>query len=230
MQLTIPAKLRNETGRKTNILRAEGSVPAVVYGFEIEPTNITIDRNEMERMYKSAGESTILTVDIDGKTHEVLIQDVQRDALTGFFTHVDFRKIDMTKKVEAEISLTLVGEAPAVKELGGSLIQSLEEVQVEALPNALVREIEVDVSQLATFDDVVHVKDLIAPAGIDILTDENRTIASVQPPRSEEEMAALEEEVTEDVDAVEVTSEKKEGEESEGEESQKDGKEEATKA
>lgn len=222
MQLTINADARSEMGRKTNSLRAEGKIPAVVYGFDIEPTNVTLDRNEMERVYREAGESTILNVAIDGKEHSVLIQDIQRDPLTGFFTHADFRKIDMTKKVEATIELTVVGEAPAVKELGGTLIQNLDEVDVEALPSALVRSFDVDVSTLKTFDDVIRVKDIAIPEGIEVLTDENRSVATVQPPRSEEEMAALDEAVEENVEAVEVTTEKKE--EGEGEEASSDEK------
>lgn len=210
MQLTITAEARSEMGRKTNSLRAEGKMPAVVYGFEIEPTNITVDRNEMERIYRQAGESTILNVNIDGKEHSVLIQDIQRDPLTGFFTHADFRKIDMSQKVEATIELTVVGEAPAVKELGGTLIQNLDEVEVEALPSALVRSMDVDVSVLKTFDDIIRVKDIVVPAGIEVLTDGDRSVAFVQPPRSEAEMAALDEAVEENVDNVEVTTEKKE--------------------
>lgn len=213
--MTLSAKAREEKGRKTNVLRAEGQVPAVVYGFAIEPTSITVDRSDMERLYTKAGESTVVDLDIDGTVHPVLIQEVQRDALTGFFTHVDFRKLNMTERVEAAVSLVLEGEAPAVKGLGGTLIHALDEVEVSALPNALVREIIVDISVLATFDDAVHVSDLSVPAGVEILTEGTATVASVAPPRSEEELAALDEEVQNNVDSVEVTSEKKEEENAE---------------
>lgn len=222
-QLTVTANVREEKGRKTDHLRAEGQIPAVVYGFEIEPTSITLDRNVMEKLYQDAGESTVLALDVAGTSHEVLIQDIQRDPLTGFITHADFRKVDMNKKVEAVISLTIVGEAAAVKELGGTLIQNLDEVEVLSLPSALVREIEVDISALKTFDDVVRVKDLNVPEGIEILTDENRSIALTQAPRTEAEMAALDEAVEVDVDSVEVTSEKKE----EGEAAEAAGEEKA---
>jgi large subunit ribosomal protein L25 len=92
-------------------------------------------------------------------------------------------------------------------------MRTLEEVDVLALPSALVRELEVDISALATFDDVIRVKDLTAPAGIEILTEVETAVASVQPPRTQEEMDALDEAVVEDVDAVEVEGETKEGEE-----------------
>lgn len=215
--LKLTAQKREEKGRKTNALRAEGKVPAIVYGFEVEPISLTIDRNEFERLYSQAGESTVLNLEIDGNSLEVLIQDIQRDPITGFITHGDFRKIDMSKKVETAIKLKLVGESAAVKSLGGTLIQSIEEVEVLSLPNALVRAMDVDISTLETFDDVVRVKDIEVPEGIEILTDEQRSVATVQPPRTEEEMEALESEVEENVEDVEVTSEKT-GEEGEGEE------------
>lgn len=215
-QITLQAVPRKTTGRKNNILRAEGKLPGVVYGHSIEPSSIVLERNEMERVYNKAGESTMLKLEFEGNSYEVLIQDVQRDPLTGFLTHIDFRKIDMASKLEAVIELVLNGSAPAVKELGGTLVQNLDEVEVEALPNALVREIEVDVSSLKTFDDVVRVKDIQAPEGVEILNNPEQAVASVQPPRSEEELAALDEVVEENVDAVEVTTEKKDAEEEEG--------------
>ena len=109
--ITLLAEIRDIKGRKTDSLRREGKVPGVVYGFEIESTNITIDRNEMERFYRLAGESTVLNLEINGENHEVLIQDIQRDAITEFIIHCDFRKLDMSKKIEALIKLELVGEA-----------------------------------------------------------------------------------------------------------------------
>ena len=194
-QFTLTADVRETLGRKTDYLRAEGNVPAVVYGFDTEPVNLTLDRNAVEKMYGNAGESTVIDLQAGGKNYNVLIQEIQRDALTGFIVHTDFRSIDMTKPVEATVSLTMDGEAPAVKGLGGTLIQSLEEVEVKALPSALVSEIIVDVSVLNTFDDVIRVSDLTAPEGIEFLTTATRTIATVQAPRTEEQMAALDEEI-----------------------------------
>lgn len=212
---TIQAQARTELGRKTNRLRADGKIPAVVYGFEIKPMSISVDRVQMDKLYEEAGESTLLTLHVDGKEHEVLIEDVQRDPMTGFLRHADFRKIDLNKPVEATVELKLVGESGAVKELGGTLVQSLDEVEVSALPKALVREIDVDISALKTFDDMIRVSDLKVPAGIEILTTPTFSVAMVQPPRSEAELAALDEAVVENVEAVEVTTEKKveEGEE-----------------
>lgn len=214
--MTIEARPRELTGRKTNQLRAQGAVPAIMYGFETEPTSVELERNDLERLYKKAGESTVVQLSVGGSEHPVLIQDIQRDPLTGFITHADFRRINLDQKVEATIRLELEGIPPAVKEHGGTLIQSLEEVDVSALPTALVRSIKVDVTVLATFDDVIRVSDLQVPDGVEILEDAKRAIATVQPPRTEAEMEALDEAIEADVDAVEVTSEKGEDENAEG--------------
>lgn len=225
----IEAKTREIHGRKTNGLRLEGLVPAVMYGFETEPKNITLDRNAFAKVYGQAGESTLVDLEIDGKTHPVLISEIQRDPLTDFITHADFRRVDTKRKIEADIPLKLVGMPPAVKELGGTLLQSLEEVQVMSLPDALVHEIEVDVTKLATFDDVIRVKDIVIPAGIEVKSDLEQAVASVQPPRSEEELAALNSAVDADVSKVEVLTEKKEEAPAEGAEAAAPEKKEAKK-
>ncbi len=205
----IQAKTREVSGRKTNTLRATGQVPAVMYGFETQPTNIVLDRNAFVKVYSQAGESTVVDLEIEGVKHPVLIAEIQRDPLTDFITHADFRRVDPKRKIEADIPLKLVGIPPAVKELGGTLVQSLEEIQVMSLPDALVHEIEVDVSKLATFDDVIRVRDIAIPKDIEVKTDMDQAVASVQPPLSEAEIAALDAAVDTDVSKVEVLTEKK---------------------
>ncbi len=207
--ISLTSTPREITGRKTDALRASGQVPAVIYGFGTEPTNVTINRNAFIKVLAAAGSSSVVDLSIGEKVHQVLIGEVQRNVLTDFVTHIDFRAVDPKRKIEAKIPLVLVGLAPAVKELGGTLLQTLEEVEVVSLPSALVHEISVDVSSLKTFDDVIRVSNLIIPAGIEIKTDADMAIASVQAPRSEEELAKLNEAVDSDISKVEVTTEKK---------------------
>lgn len=211
----LQAVARAEQGRKTDELRAEGKVPAVLYGSGVTPTNITVDRNAFVRAYNQAGTSMVLDLDVNGTVHPVLIAEVQRDPLTDFVTHADFRRVDMTKKIEAKIPLKLTGIAKAVKDLGGTLVQSLEEIEVVCFPNALVHNIEIDISSLNTFEDVIRVSDIKVPGGIEVKTESETAVASVQPPRSEAEMAALDSAVDADVSKVEITSEKKEDAEAE---------------
>lgn len=215
----LDAKTRTEKGRKTYVLRAAGAVPAVVYGAGTQPQTLTVDRNQFVKMYQEAGESSIVELKIDGASPlHVLIQDYQIDPLRNEFTHIDFRSIDMNKEIETEVELEFIGESAAVKALGGTFIPSLESVEIRALPSKLVRSIKVDISKLATFDDAIHVSDLQVPEGIQVLEDADVTIAAVEPPRSEEEMKALDEAVEMDVTAVEMAEKKEEPEEGEGEE------------
>jgi len=215
--MTLAAQPRELRGRKTLGLRVENIVPAVMYGFDTEPANIQLDRNDFGRMYAKAGSSSVVQLDIGGTLHPVLVQAIQYDPLTDYVTHVDFRRINMDVKVETTISIVLEGLAPAVKDLNGVLVQNIEEVEVSALPNALVREFVLDVSKIVTFDDVLRVSDIDVPAGIEILTDPNRTVAIVQEPRVEEE--PIEAEVEEGAETAEG-EEPKEGEEAEGGEKQ----------
>ena len=207
-ELTLQVEKRELQGRATNALREEGLIPGVMYGAGTDPIAFTADRNAVAKLYSEAGESAVITLTVDGAEHPVLIQEMQYDPMTDLITHIDLRRVDLTKKVDAAIRLVTVGEAPAVKELGGTLLQTLEELEVEALPNALVPEIEVDVTGLKTFDDVIHVSDLTVPEGIEVKTDAERTIASVQAPRKVEEVADVEE-------ATEGGEEAKEGENAE---------------
>lgn len=208
----LHADPRTLAGRKTNALRAEGKLPAILYGFGTEPTNITIDRNAFVKAYRETGESTVLDLDIAGVAHPVLIVDVQRNPLNDFVTHADFRRVDLTHKIEAKIPLKLIGISSAVKDLGGILVQSLEEIEVECLPNALVHNISVDISSLKTFDNVIRVSDIAIPADIEVKTSLDSAVASVQPPRSEAEMEALNAAVDGDVSKIEVLTEKKDEE------------------
>lgn len=209
---TLTATLRDLVGRKTDALRQTGSVPCVMYGFGTQPTNITIDRNAFVKVYAVAGSSTVVDLTVGDKVFQVLIGEIQRNPLNDFVTHVDFRSVDPNQKIEAKIRLELVGEAPAVKVLGGTLLQALEDLEVKSLPNALVSHIDVDVSKLVTFDDVIRVSDIVVPEGIEVMTDGDNAVASVQAPRSEEELAALNEAVEMDVSKVEVSTEKKDEE------------------
>lgn len=210
---TLAADNRTLVGRKTLKLREEGKVPAVVYGSGTEPKMITVDRNQFVKTYKDAGESSIVELAIAGGSPlHVLIQDFQLDALRDEVTHIDFRSVDMTKEIEAEVELEFVGESMAVKALGGTFVPFKDSVAVKCLPSKLVRKIEIDISMLKTFDDVIRISDIMVPDGMMIDEDPNTTLAAVQAPRSEEEMADLDKAVELDVTAVEVEKKTKEDE------------------
>lgn len=216
--ITLQAKTREEKGRATDALRAESLVPAVVYGVDTEPQSITVDQNSFVKTYKQAGESSIIELKVDEKKIlHVLIQDYQLNALTDDVMHIDFRSVDMSKPIDAVVDLEFIGDAPAVKALGGTLMRTRDSLSINCLPKDLVRTIHVDLTKLATFDDVIHVSDLDIPEGITVEEDEALTIASVAEPRTEEEMDALDETIEGDVAAIAVEGEE-EGEEGSDEE------------
>ncbi len=209
--ITIQATTRTAIGRKNYALRSAGQVPAVLYGTEKDPQSVTVDRKALSLAFRQAGESTLVDLVIDNETPvKVLIQDLQVDPIYSEIIHADFRRVDLNKPIEAEIKLHFVGEAPAVKELGGTMVHAISEIRVTALPTDLVPSIDVDVSTLKTFDDTIHLKDLVLPPGLTVEDDLEETIALVAAPRSEEELAELDRAVEEDVGAIEVAGKKEE--------------------
>lgn len=215
---TLVAHPRTLIGRKNRVLRMEGNVPAVAYGPALaQPKNLSVDRSAFVRLFKAAGESSVLELQVEGeKVLHVLIQDIQVDPIRGEVTHVDFRAIDMNKPVETNVKLVFVGDSQALK-AGGTLVQALNVLKVRCLPANLPHELTVDMTLLATFDNVVKVKDLVLPAGVEVLEAPDATVALVEAPRTEEEIAALNSAVDLDVTKVEKVEKKKTAEDAEGE-------------
>ncbi len=216
MTLSLNVKKREVTGKGVKNLRKQNLIPAVIYGKDVPSLNLLVEYLPFSKLYKEAGESTLIDLKVDEATPvKVLVQDVQRDPLTGKLAHIDFHQIKMTEKLKVDALLKFIGEAPAVKELGGTFVHSMEKIEIECLPQDLVHEIEVDISGLKTFEERIHVKDLKVSSGVKILADMNATIAAVEAPLTEEELKAeLETPVVEKVEEVGVVEkEKKEGEE-----------------
>ena len=210
MELT--AKIREKTGRNVKSLRREGKVPAVLYGKGKKAVSLEVNHRDFRSILKEAGETTVIKLKIEngdqkGKEKNVLIYDVEKDPLTERFAHVDFYEVRMDEKMTASVPLAFIGEAPAVK-AGGTLVKNRQEVAVKALPKDLPREIEINISGLATFDDRIFAKDIRAIEGVEILVAPEEVIALVAPPRKEEEIAPAGEE--QPVEQVGVTGEQKE--------------------
>lgn len=195
---------RAESGKGLDKLRADGLIPAVRYGHGQEPMNLSVRYIDFAKLYKAAGESTLVELSFDGKKPvNALIHDVQTDPLSGRFTHIDFYQVNMDEEIETDIPLEFVGEAPAVKALGGVLIRNLDEVKVKCLPKDLPHSLAVDLTRLATFDDQFKVSDIAVPAGVEMLETLDTIVALVEAPRTEAEVAALDEKVEMDVTKVE---------------------------
>lgn len=203
-KLVLQAQLRTETGKQVQKKRKEGLVPAVVYGNKIDPRMLWISALEFSRLYTNAGENTIIELLVDGgKAVNVLIHDTQVDPISGRFSHADLFQVRMDEEIEASIPLEFVGESEAVKAMGGMLLKNIDEVEVKCLPAHLPHSIIVDISLLKTFDDHIKVGDLKVPAKVEVLSELDTIVASVEAPRTEAELAALDEKVDADVTKVE---------------------------
>lgn len=206
-------------------LRASGKVPAVFYGPKEEATPIAFDKLAFDKVFKEAGESTVITLKGLGEDKDTLIHDIDFHPVTGTPVHVDFYVMEKGKKVRTHVPLEFIGEeeAPAIKSLGGTLVKVLHEIEIEAMPKDLPHGIEVDVSILDTFDKHIAIKDIKLPAGVEVVDmDPDDTVASVAEPREEvidEPVEAI------DMDAIEV--EKKGKEESPEDAAAEGGEEEA---
>ena len=200
-KIQVNAKLR-DLKEQNKVLRKQGSIPAVLYGHNVKNQNLSINAVEFEKALKLAGESTIVDLSVDGKNFPVLIQDVQLDNLSYRPMHADFYVVSMTEKLKANVVIEFVGEAPAVKTLGGVLFKQTSEIQVECLPADLPHNIVVDISVLKTFEDAIHVKDLKISGNVKVLSPADETVVKVQPPRDiEKELAPV---VTDEKAAVEA--------------------------
>jgi len=206
-KLQLKASVR-EAKANLKKLRDGGSIPAVLYGHKVQNQSLTLNAREFDKVLKKAGESTIVElITDDGKTHPVLIHDVQNHYLTSVPTHVDFYEVSMTEKLKAKVVLEFTGESSAVKTMGGVLVKVLNEVEVECLPADLPHNILVSLEGLKELTDSIHVKDLKVAAKVKILNPADEMVAKVQPPRDVE--AELSTPVVEDVSKVEGAAEDK---------------------
>ncbi len=221
---SIQASVRQERGKKTKALRGAGKIPAVLYGPKTKSQMIAVGEKEFEKAFKEAGESTLLNLEVENRKVPVLIHDVQRDPLQGTVIHIDFYEPPLDKKVKVKLPIVVQGEAPAVKELGGTLIRHIQEIEVSALPQDLPHELTIAVDGLVVFEDRILVKDIRVPEGVTIEHDLDDVVAQVVPVTDvEKELAAPVEERVEEVEKIE--KEKKETEIEEKEEVQpSDGK------
>jgi len=208
MELELKVQTRKESGRKLKTLREKGLIPAVVYGPGHKPISIQVGYEDFRKIFEEAGESTLLKLKIDDQVKNVLIHDISRDLVTDKFIHIDFYQVRMDKEITVEVPLVFVGEAPAVKSMDGVLIKNITEIEIEALPKDLPHEIKVDISLLDSFDKHIRVKDLILSSGIKVLAEPEEVVVSVMPPRTEEELKALEEKPEVKTGEVEVVGEK----------------------
>jgi len=216
--IELKAKIRKDTGKKVEKIRKQGMVTAVLYGPTIKSQSLEIDLKEFEKIYKEAGESSLISLTLAKENFLVLIHAVEINALSQKPIHVDFYQPRLDEEIEATIPLVFEGEAAAARDLGGTLVKNIHEVEVKALPQNLPHEIKVNIDKLKTFEDSILIQDLPLPQGVKVLKEADEAVVFVaSPEKIEEELAKP---IEEKVEEVEKVAEKKEAE----------GEEEAEKA
>jgi len=168
-------------------LRESGFIPAEFYARGVDNMHLSVPVKEFNKIFKEAGESTIVKLIVDGKKINVLIHDVQKNPLNDTISHIDFYGVRMDEKIRVHIPLSFIGESPAIKE-GGVLIKAIHELEVEALPADLPHHIEIDLMKLANIGDSISVKDINLRKGVKVLVDDETVVATVVKPKVEEEV------------------------------------------
>ena len=213
---TVTLSPRTVTGKKVRFLRREGMVPVHLYGRGVDSQALQVAAATLRRVITSAGANVPVKVNIDGRDGEEIcfIRDAQRHPVSEDLLHVDFYRVDVDRVVRAEVPVIMDGEAPAVRNLDGVLLQSFNSLEVEALPLDMPEAFHVDVSGLEDFEAAVRIGDIQIAREVTILRDDQEVIARVAAPRIEEEEEEVVDELEEGVEGEEVEGEEGAAEES----------------
>jgi large subunit ribosomal protein L25 len=191
-QVVLSAKNRQGTGSsEARRIRRSGRIPAVLYGRSGQAVPIDLDAKEFTGGIKNISESTIVTVEIDGKSHDAFVKDTQRNITDGNIIHVDFYEVESGIALRAKVSIHIIGNPIGVRE-GGILESPLHEIEVECLPKDLPERIEVDVSELKV-NQSVHVRDIPLGEGVRLVSGADQVVALVKFAKAEAAVSAEEE-------------------------------------
>jgi large subunit ribosomal protein L25 len=188
-ETALVVETREGTGKGVaRKLRAAGRIPAILYGQGKDSVALAIDPRALEKVLKAGGANALLDLTVQGRgdlgTPVALVKELQRDPIRGAILHADLYQVDLTKTVEVEVPIHLIGK-PKGLDFGGLLEHTLREVKVECLPRSIPERIDLDVSALE-IGDVLHVRDLPLPNGVTLVSDPDLGVAHVALPQAEE--------------------------------------------
>lgn len=175
-KVILVATRRSVSGKQVKALRRQGLIPAVMYGHNLDPIAISLETHTTTLTLNGQSSSTIVTIDLEGQQHAALVREKQVDYLKNRLLHIDFQIVSLTEKITTNVSITMNGTSPAVRDLNAVLVHNLNSVEVEALPSDLPEHLTIDISNLKNIGDAVYVRDLVAPSGVEILTDPDEVI------------------------------------------------------
>ena len=199
-EVIITAQKRTVKGKQVKALRRAGILPGVIYGRHLEAFPIQMAAHEASLKLGKLTSSSLVTIDVEGEKHTVIVRDRQRDPIYGRLIHVDFLAVSLTETLRTTVEVVLVGEAPVSKLADVVILHNLYELEIECLPKDLPAKIEVDLSSLRTVEDNITVADLKLGDKINVLTDPEEVIVSVS---YAEEEAAAETEAVEEPEVLE---------------------------
>ncbi len=206
--LTLQAQKREVFGKALKEARNDGKLPVVIYGRKQVAENYFVDTKEFNKVYRAAGESTVIEFKTENGDHDILIKEVDHNPISGETVHADFYVIEKGKKVQVEVPLVFEGESPAMKNLNGVLVKVIHDLPIEAMPKDLPHDIKVDISSLVDFDSQITVADLKIPAGVEVMIEPEEVVVLVSEPKDEPV-----EEAPMDISAIEVEQKGKKEEE-----------------
>ena len=192
MGIEITCKTRDVLGKKVAVLRRQGITPVHLFGHGLDSLSLECDTKELQGVLKNSGGTRLIDMKVDkSKSKKVLVRDIQRHAIKGDLLHVDFYQVNMTEKVRLEIPIHFVGEAPALKNVKGTVLShEITHLNIECLPDGIPDSIAVELSSLVGEGDAIHVKDITAPEGITIVDHADQLVARVSVPKVREEVKA----------------------------------------
>jgi large subunit ribosomal protein L25 len=191
-------------GKKVRALRREGFIPAELYGHGVSNVHLSVSAKDFAKVYKEAGENTVVTLVIGVEKHPAIIHHVERHYISGEPAHIDFYQVRMDEKITAHVPIEFTGDSAAVQDKGAVINRSMTEIEVEALPNDLPRHLTVDLSLLDDINKTIYVRDIEVPRGVTFLVEEDTAVATATAPRVEEVVAPVA-----DVSEVKVEAEEK---------------------
>lgn len=198
-EAVLTVQPRTIFGKRLKSLREQGLIPAVLYGPGIKEKPLVVKEKDFLELLKSMHENDLITLELsDGvkkERHRVLVQAIERHFLTQKVFHIDFYKFSAKKKVRVYLPIELVGKSPA-EEQGGVVIQIMEKLEVECLPDAIPEKLEVDITKLRSLSDTLYVKDLVIPIGVEPQVDLETPVVSVVPVQQEEPEQREEEKIS----------------------------------
>ena len=188
----LTAEPRTVLGNKVARLRRSGKLPANIYGRNVPSTAITLDTHDFELLYRHLLPTTVIDLRVDGQMRPVLLAKADVNPRTGQLVHIEFKQVNLREKVHASVSVVGVGRSELMARGEAILLQSLDAVEVSALPDDLPPNVEVDLTALIDFSAAIHVGDLpLDHSKVDLLTPRDELVFKLTPPqRREEELEA----------------------------------------